>query len=302
MSVGAGAPGSRDAGTVSRSGGPDFLCVGAQKAGTQWLYDQLAPHPDFWLPPIKEFHHFDLPGSRRKLAEGMLARAEADLDDFNAFRQQHQRRALVERDVAFLRRFVAMPPGVDIEAYAALFDDKGASIAGDVTPGYSILEPEVIATIVARFPDLKVIFIARDPVDRFWSAFNMRLRRGDLKGRADIRSVERFAAREGVMSRSRQSVTVRRWREAIPADRFALFFFDDLVADPATLRREVLTFLGGSPDAAATVEAGFNRKGDNEKVPMDAAMQAAIARILADELKACAAEFGGRAVAWARRG
>ncbi len=30
---------------------PDFLCVGAQKAGTSWLYQQLERHPDFWMPP-----------------------------------------------------------------------------------------------------------------------------------------------------------------------------------------------------------------------------------------------------------
>jgi hypothetical protein len=38
---------------------PDFLCVGAQKAGTSWLYRQLEPHPDFWMPPVKELHYFD---------------------------------------------------------------------------------------------------------------------------------------------------------------------------------------------------------------------------------------------------
>ena len=40
---------------------PDFLCVGAQKAGTSWLYQQLEPHPDFWMPPVKELHYFDQP-------------------------------------------------------------------------------------------------------------------------------------------------------------------------------------------------------------------------------------------------
>lgn len=39
--------------------GPDFLCVGLQKAGTAWLYDQLDSHPDFWMPPLKELHYFD---------------------------------------------------------------------------------------------------------------------------------------------------------------------------------------------------------------------------------------------------
>src|ERR1700758_1596004 len=38
---------------------PDFLCVGAQKSGTSWLYRQLDLHPDFWIPPLKELHYFD---------------------------------------------------------------------------------------------------------------------------------------------------------------------------------------------------------------------------------------------------
>jgi hypothetical protein len=44
---------------------PDFLVIGAQKAGTTWLYAQLQNHPQVWLPPIKEIHYFDR--SRRPL-------------------------------------------------------------------------------------------------------------------------------------------------------------------------------------------------------------------------------------------
>ena len=44
--------------------GPDFICIGAQKAGTTWLYWQLAAHPDFWMPPRKEIHYFNERGNR----------------------------------------------------------------------------------------------------------------------------------------------------------------------------------------------------------------------------------------------
>jgi hypothetical protein len=36
---------------------PDFLCVGAQKGGTSWLYRELERHPDFWMPPVKELQY-----------------------------------------------------------------------------------------------------------------------------------------------------------------------------------------------------------------------------------------------------
>jgi len=38
---------------------PDFVCIGMQKAGTRWLYDQLASHSNFFMPPVKELHYFD---------------------------------------------------------------------------------------------------------------------------------------------------------------------------------------------------------------------------------------------------
>lgn len=38
---------------------PNFLCVGAQKAGTTTLYEVLKQHPDIYLPDVKEPHFFD---------------------------------------------------------------------------------------------------------------------------------------------------------------------------------------------------------------------------------------------------
>ncbi len=38
---------------------PDFLGIGAQKAGTTWLHEQLRAHPGIHLPPRKELHYFD---------------------------------------------------------------------------------------------------------------------------------------------------------------------------------------------------------------------------------------------------
>ena len=46
---------------------PKFLCIGAQKAGTSWLYAQLQSHPEVWMPPVKElqfFNHLYVPEHR----------------------------------------------------------------------------------------------------------------------------------------------------------------------------------------------------------------------------------------------
>ncbi|MCY2687800.1 sulfotransferase family protein [Salinimicrobium sp. TH3] len=38
----------------------DFVCIGAQKAGTTTLHDIIKDHPDIYLPETKEAHFFDV--------------------------------------------------------------------------------------------------------------------------------------------------------------------------------------------------------------------------------------------------
>lgn len=38
---------------------PDFLGIGAQKAGSTWIYKNLRQHPELFLPEEKELHYFD---------------------------------------------------------------------------------------------------------------------------------------------------------------------------------------------------------------------------------------------------
>ena len=38
---------------------PDFLCIGAPRSGTTWLYEKLSVHPDFSLPKQKEIRFFN---------------------------------------------------------------------------------------------------------------------------------------------------------------------------------------------------------------------------------------------------
>ncbi len=45
--------------TEGKPRGPDFLVIGAQRAGTTWLHRVLRQHPALWLPPLKELHYFD---------------------------------------------------------------------------------------------------------------------------------------------------------------------------------------------------------------------------------------------------
>src|SRR5438270_8769299 len=98
------------AGQTNRKPGPDFCCIGAQKAGTGWLYEQLRSHPDFWMPPMKELHYFDRPARSRQRS---LTVPRKDNDRIAIARE----RARDDRDYDFLRRFeqLANQPSLNLE-------------------------------------------------------------------------------------------------------------------------------------------------------------------------------------------
>lgn len=283
--------------------GPDFICVGAQKAGTQWLYDQLAWHPDFWMPPVKELHYLDR-GSfarRRRAAAHLRRRAALSLPLLNAVRQRQARPPLIPRDLEFLDRYIALlgEDRVDLDGYARLFARESSDISGDVTPGYSRLDEEQIGAFAARFPGTRVIYLARDPVERLWSHLLMTARRGRTLDRITPERAMKFAARPMVRLRCSNAQVVRRWRGQVAEGRFGLFFFDDLRRDPAALRRQILLFLEADPDVpSGTLLPDFNRKQKDRKIPLADELRAALADHFADELRRSAVELGGAAKAW----
>jgi hypothetical protein len=271
--------------------GPDFLCIGMQKGGTQWLYDQLRPHPDFWMPPVKELHYFDHAAGNRDV-----------LDRPRPLLQRWRIRYPDRRDREFLRaaKWIA-PRELDVQEYARLFTPKAALLSGDVTPAYSALDEQTIKRIADALPAVKVVLIVRDPVERFWSALFMRVRRGYAASTdaADWEQLSGLLRRPGVRGRSFPSQIAQRWQAFVPQEQFGLFFFDDLVREPAELRARILRFLGADPDKpSGSYEPGFNRKARAARLPMSAEIRARLAEYFAEELHACAKAFGGPAAAW----
>ena len=264
---------------------PDFLCVGAQKAGTSWLFHQLTLHPDFWMPPVKEVHYFD---------------------SMSRVKRQNPPRCKDERDQWFLARLgqLSALPYIDLVNYSELFTAKRTLLSGDITPAYSTLNDELIGRIVGYFPNLKVIFLARDPVDRAWSQLSMSVR---LKHVAPFDAtnpdeVLRNLLNPGVFLRSYPSKIVKRWRRYVRPDLFRIYFFDDLKENAAELRRTILTFLGANPDKpSGPIKPDYNGQGGKEKLQLTDKVRSCLGEFFEEELKDCAAELGGPAKKWPAR-
>ncbi len=280
--------------------GPDFLCVGAQRAGTGWLYEQLRSHPDFWMPPLKELHYFD------RVATGVRDPRPPMGGKYDGRVSAAGRRGRDERDARFVHalRELSARPGVDLENYCRLFEPKGALLSGDITPGYSTLDSELISQIVARLPDLKVIFIARDPVERAWSQLTLAVHHGLVPPFkvSDLDAITRSLQTPKVSERSYASRIVARWRQHVRLNYFQIFFYDDLRSNPSGLRHDVIQFLGGDPQKASGEFAPeHNSKANRQRLRLTDKARAHVARFFEEELRICAAEFGGPAAEWPKR-
>jgi hypothetical protein len=261
------------------------LCVGAHKAGSTWLYQQLDSHPDFWMPPVKELHYFD-----------QLSRVQ----------RAGRPRCRDERDLRFLERLKSLSaePTIDLENYGRLFESKGSLLSGDISPNYSTLRNEVIRQVVGYFPNLKVIFLARDPVERVWSHLSMEVHYRQIEpfDVTNIDEVNRNLFRRGMLLRSYPSAVVARWKRHVRPEQFRVYFFDDLRSNPAELRRSILRFLGADPDKPSTrLTADYNSWTMMEKLPLSTEVRAHLAKFFKKELKACAARLGGPARDWPAR-
>ena len=269
----------------TRRPGPDFLCIGAHKAGSTWLYQQLDSHPDFWMPPVKELHYLNQL-SRVQRAAGPRCRDE--------------------RDRRFLERLQSLSaePGIDLENYGRLFEPKASLLSGDISPNYSTLGNKVIRQVVGYFPNLKVMFLARDPVERVWSHLSMEVyyRQIEPFDVTNIDEVNRNLLRRGMLLRSYPSAVVARWKRYVHPAQFRVYFFDDLQSNPAELRRSILCFLGADPDKPGSrLTADYNSWTKMEKLPLTDKVRSHLAKFFKKELKTCAARLGGPAREWPAR-
>ena len=120
--------------------GPDFICIGAPKAGTTWIYKHLAAHPDVWIPLVKELHYFDRKFELPRVGKKLTVRKGL----FGLF-PGHSRRLITRkllkagmsfsvRDIQWCVRYFGGNP--TDEWYISLFEDRNGKVCGELTTDY----------------------------------------------------------------------------------------------------------------------------------------------------------------------
>ena len=268
-----------------------LICLGANKAGTSWLYRYLAGHPDCRLPLVKELHYFDarhfnrLEGEQQRitalhdatrdaLASAKGAEAEklrAELTELNEWLSVIAAARAGKRGDAAYRDFVL--------GRAA----GGARLVADITPAYALMPKRVFVRMQALAEKVRFLYILRDPVDRLWS--NIRMNAARLAGGTGtvaeeaLRQFDLWVAGEAksVSRRSDYAATLARLAEAVDPAKLSVIFYETLFT-PAALGR-LCGFLGiGAHPAqfSKLVHVGV-------PVPLDAARQAQARAILAPQ-------------------
>ena len=288
---------------TAREDGPDFICIGLQKAGTQWLYDQLQFHPDFWMTPIKELNFF-FPQFQNGSAVHAAKRFHENpkkINKVNARRNKEGVRPLGEADLVFFENVYGMIDKIrDMDDYARLFAPKGHLLSGDVTPRFSVLDRATIHALADRFPRTKIILMLRDPVERAWSHWRMMISREQVPAEAeqDVPSLRRFFRKPFNRSLSYPTEIAQRWRDAFGEERLHYFFLDDVTNDPADVRARFISLLGGDPEKSSFLEPGYNRKAKPYVPSRTEPVQRFMRNLFAAEREACAEVFGGPARQW----
>lgn len=200
------------------------------KSGTTSVHAMLAARPDVFIPR-KEVHFF------------CCDEPESHADFF-----VHRGRRWHFLDYEFDRsRAMAW--------YASWFAEAAPEhVIGEDSTTYLLSEsaPRRIREVL---PDVKLIFLLRDPVARAYSHYWHLVR----TGRATRRFEDETLQRPGILRHSHYLPALRRYHEIFPSANIQVLLFEEFVADPDAAIAGLAQFLGLDDGAPADAPRWSNR-------------------------------------------
>lgn len=282
--------------TADDGRGPAFLGIGAQKAGTSWLHQQLANHPEIWLPPEKELHYFDsLVEGRIGLGQRIAGRSHEAIRWRRQVRRQLKRlraRSLDRADAGWYARYFL--GSASPSWYRGLFPTGGGIVPGEFTPDYAIVDEAMVATVRAELrDDLRLVLLLRNPIERIWSHAKMEER---LLG-VDVRATAvEMVTRERPRRHTDYLATIDRWSRHFPPDQVFVGFMEDIAFAPEALLDRICDFLGVTPLGTYPAARRVVHRGGHQQMPSEVAV--ALAEGLGDLVADQARRLGGPAEWW----
>lgn len=224
---------------------PSFLCIGAQKAGTSWLFAQLHSHPGVWVPPIKEVHYFNhlfVPENRKWTKWHIKSATASALKTYIARNED-----LYFPYLQYLVDLGSNEPFTEAW-YRRVFSLPAAQsrVIGDMTPEYSTIPDEGIRYLRGLLGAPKIIYLIRSPVSRALSQLKMNVSR-TVKGSLTEADWIAQADQWDIANRGDYETYVPRWKRHFATGDILFLPYGRIAADPTGLMREIEAFLGLPP-------------------------------------------------------
>lgn len=214
---------------------PDFLVIGVPRSGTTSLAHYVRQHPDVYVAPKKESHYWI----------------------FDA----HPPRFRGPGDDIFARHTIS-----DRAAYEALFAGVRHEQAVGESSVYYFHHLDALERAREAVPDLRVVAVLRDPIERAYSAYMLMVRDGretrtfaEALALEDERLASGWEWGWGYRRGSGYAASVRALQDRF-GDRLLLLRYDELDGDAVAATQQVFAFLGVDasfrPDVSARLNPG----------------------------------------------
>lgn len=206
---------------------PDFVIIGTQRGGTTSLYNYLAEHPCIGAASIKEVHFFDTPHYKQGLAW-------------------------------YRAHFPSL-----VQKYHMQQWQKQAFITGEASP-YYLFHPYAARRMAQVLPQVKLIVMLRNPVDRAYSHFYHEVAGGHEKLSSFEEAIEReeerlagepeklrddeyyasFTHRHySYLARGKYAEQLETWMSLYPKEQLLILKSEDFYTHTASIYRQTLAFL-----------------------------------------------------------
>lgn len=284
---------------------PTFLGIGAPRAGTTWLHANLGKHPEIWLTPVKEVHYFDARHRKRRrnnFYRRHLRKRARRYRRLATYRDRWRDGTLFSELAWDVHFFV---PRRTNRWYQRIFRPEPGQIAGEITPAYSILNRDIVEEIGEINPDLRIIYLLRDPIERSWSSAVSELarRRGRALEKIPEERLLRHFERTAHVLRTDYVRTFETWEGVFGRDQIFVGFLDEIQQDPRDLLLRLYRYLGVS-DSPEHIPAGIDRKVNTSRdysTVIPERVRVHLAELYLPQLQELSERFGDPATGWLRR-
>ncbi len=151
------------------------------------------------------------------------------------------------------------PDAAAVASYMDRFAGLRGKARGEITPSYAILPPERIAVLRGYLPDLRLIYILRDPVERAWSHAKMDLgkhlrRHKQLPPDMDAWLEAHFRSEES-LQRGDYATCLANWGQHYGRDQLQVSIYEEVFAAPRDFLKACAVHLGVDPGFYDGVQA-----------------------------------------------